>query len=233
MLPKSCLSVHQCQKEIWRQIWRHRKSSFIALPGKVGTVGWHLRNCAPFPWWIERGDIVRQGYRLPRWLSGKESTCQCRRHRWHGFDPWVGKILEEEMASHSSILAGKSHGQRSLASYSPWGYKESGMTEATQHTCTWWVLTVFPDTVLCFTCIIFLDLHKNSLWDRLYDSHYTVKKQRHQSLCNLSYISQLVSEGGKIWIPIWQFSAYSIESSCLRKSTTAQEIHPKPPRLRG
>ena len=32
---------------------------------------------------------------LPRWLSGKESAC-----------PWVGKIpLEEEMATHSSILA--------------------------------------------------------------------------------------------------------------------------------
>ena len=26
---------------------------------------------------------------LPWWLSGKESTCQCRRH---GFDPWSGKI---------------------------------------------------------------------------------------------------------------------------------------------
>ena len=29
---------------------------------------------------------------LPRWLSGKESTCQCRGCRRHGFDPWVGKI---------------------------------------------------------------------------------------------------------------------------------------------
>ena len=27
-----------------------------------------------------------------RWLSNKESTCQCRRHKRHGFDPWVGKI---------------------------------------------------------------------------------------------------------------------------------------------
>ena len=26
---------------------------------------------------------------LPRWLCGKESTCQCRRC---GFDPWIGKI---------------------------------------------------------------------------------------------------------------------------------------------
>ena len=32
--------------------------------------------------------------------------------------------LEEEMATHSSILAWKSHGQRSLADYSPWGHKE-------------------------------------------------------------------------------------------------------------
>ena len=28
--------------------------------------------------------------------------------------------LEKEMATHSSILAGEFHGQRSLAGYSPW-----------------------------------------------------------------------------------------------------------------
>ena len=40
---------------------------------------------------------------LPRWLSDKEFTCQCRRQ---GFNPCVGKIsLEEEMTTHSSILA--------------------------------------------------------------------------------------------------------------------------------
>ena len=33
------------------------------------------------------------------------------------------------MAPHSSILAGKFHGQRSLAVYSLWGRKESDMTE--------------------------------------------------------------------------------------------------------
>ena len=37
--------------------------------------------------------------------------------------------LEEEMATHSSILAGKSHGQRSLVGYSPCGHKESDSTE--------------------------------------------------------------------------------------------------------
>ena len=33
--------------------------------------------------------------------------------------------LEEDIATHSSILPGKSHRQRSLAVYSPWGHKES------------------------------------------------------------------------------------------------------------
>ena len=35
------------------------------------------------------------------------------------------------------LLPGESHGQRSLARYSPWGHKESDMTEATStHTYT-------------------------------------------------------------------------------------------------
>ena len=32
--------------------------------------------------------------------------------------------LEEEMAIHSSILAGEFHGQRSLVGYSPWDHKQ-------------------------------------------------------------------------------------------------------------
>ena len=37
--------------------------------------------------------------------------------------------LEKGMATHSSIPAWKSHGQRSLAGYSPWGHKDSDTTE--------------------------------------------------------------------------------------------------------
>ena len=38
--------------------------------------------------------------------------------------------LEEDMASHPSILAWeKPHGTRSLAGYSPWGHKEWDMIE--------------------------------------------------------------------------------------------------------
>ena len=37
--------------------------------------------------------------------------------------------LEKEMATHSSIVPGESHGQRGLAGCSPWGRKESDTTE--------------------------------------------------------------------------------------------------------
>ena len=37
--------------------------------------------------------------------------------------------LEKEMATHSSTTAWKTHGQRSLVGYSPWGCKELDTTE--------------------------------------------------------------------------------------------------------
>ena len=37
--------------------------------------------------------------------------------------------LEKKMTTHSSILAGEFHGQRSLAGYSPWVHKELEITE--------------------------------------------------------------------------------------------------------
>ena len=59
--------------------------------------------------------------RLPRVLSGKESTCQCRRHKRRGFDPWVGKFLWGRTWQPTPVfLAGEFHGQRSLAGYGPW-----------------------------------------------------------------------------------------------------------------
>jgi len=57
----------------------------------------------PALWDEDKADCFLYGNGLPRWCSDKEDVCQCKRC---GFDPWVGKIpLEEEMATHSSILA--------------------------------------------------------------------------------------------------------------------------------
>ena len=64
------------------------------------------------------------------WLGGKGSVCQCRRHKRHRFDPWVGKIPWRMLWQPTLVfLPGKHHGQKSLVGYSPWGCKESGVTE--------------------------------------------------------------------------------------------------------
>ena len=47
-----------------------------------------------------------------------------------GFDPWVRKIpWKGEWQPTSVILPEKSHGERSLEGYSPWGHQKSDMTE--------------------------------------------------------------------------------------------------------
>ena len=52
---------------------------------------------------------------LPRWLSGKEPDCQCRRHKRCRFNPWVGKIPWRRARHPTPVfLPGKSHGQRNL-----------------------------------------------------------------------------------------------------------------------
>ena len=69
---------------------------------------------------------------FPAGTSGKEPTCQCKRHKRLGFDPWVGKILCKRAWQPTLVfLPGESHGQRRLVGYSPWSCKELDMTEAT------------------------------------------------------------------------------------------------------
>ena len=47
-----------------------------------------------------------------------------------GFSPWVEKISWRRKWQPTQVfLPGKSHGQRSLVGYSPWGCKESDMME--------------------------------------------------------------------------------------------------------
>ena len=66
---------------------------------------------------------------FPSGTSSKESTCQCRRHKIPGFDPWVRKIpWKRAWKSTPGFLPRTSHVQRSLTGYSPWGCKESDMT---------------------------------------------------------------------------------------------------------
>ena len=52
-------------------------------------------------------------------------------------DPWVRKVPWKKAWQPTLVfLLRKSHGHRSLAGYSPWGWKGSNMTESTEHICT-------------------------------------------------------------------------------------------------
>ena len=112
--------------------WHHRLNGreFEWTPG-VGDGQGGLACCDS--WGCKESDMTEQlnwTEGLPRWRSCKESDCQCRRCRRHRFDPWVGKILwKREWQPTPVFLPSESYWQRSLVGYSPWGHKESDMTE--------------------------------------------------------------------------------------------------------
>ena len=55
---------------------------------------------------------------FPGDASGREPSCQCKRHKRRGFNPWVGKIpWRREWQPTPVFLSEESHGQRSLAGY--------------------------------------------------------------------------------------------------------------------
>ena len=72
-------------------------------------------------------------YLFPGGSASKESTCKKMQEM---SIRWLGKISWRTAQQPTPVfLPVESHGQRSLAGYSPWGHKESDMTERlTQNT---------------------------------------------------------------------------------------------------
>ena len=84
----------------------------------------------------EKGQLIKIGSSFwyimdfPDGTTGKESACQCWRHKICRFGPWVGKISWSRKGCPTPVfLPGKFHCQRNLTGYSLWGCKESDMTE--------------------------------------------------------------------------------------------------------
>ena len=68
----------------------------------------------------------------PRWCSGKESACQCRRCKRHRFNPWVVKILWRRKRQPTLVfLPGKFRGHKNLEGHAVHGvdHRESDITE--------------------------------------------------------------------------------------------------------
>ena len=85
--------------------------------------------------------IPRRNFSLISLMSNRASLVgqrlKCLPAVW---ETWVQSLgredpLEKEMATHSSILTGESHGRRSLVGYSPRGGKESDMNTVS---CVYW-----------------------------------------------------------------------------------------------
>ena len=63
---------------------------------------------------------IRKHMGFPGGANGKEPSCQCRRHKWHRFSPWVGKIAWRRAWQLTPVfLPAESHRQKSLEGYSP------------------------------------------------------------------------------------------------------------------
>ena len=96
----------------------------VVANGRVSVPFWDWTtfHCiyTPHPW----------GFLCGLCVSGKEFPCQCRRCRRWRLDPWIGKIpWSSKWQATPVFLLRKFHGKRSRLGCSPWGHKESDMTE--------------------------------------------------------------------------------------------------------
>ena len=144
---------------------------------------------------------------LPRWPSGKESACQCRRCQ---FDPWVWKIpLEEEMTTHSSILAGKI----------PWT-EESGRLQS----CKEWDMTEQLSTHACVHITVrYMARSKTARWqglqvfrlsecDRVFHSDCITWCFQYAMFWKVQLIHSLTNTGYCLSFPLQSFSEMQWEA---------------------
>ena len=119
---------------------------------------------------------------LPWWLDGKKSTCQCRKCKKWGFDPWVGKMpWRRKWQPTPEFLTGKSHKQRSLVGYSPWICKRVGQDLVTKY-------------------------HHMPLWGSRASPHPWLK----EAPCSKRHIKHLPNQGNSPYIRCWENKPLSI-----------------------
>ena len=106
--------------------------------------------------------LVAQKVKNPPAVPWLARDCRCKRP---GFIAWFGKILlGRQWLTTPVFLPGESHGQRSLERYSPWGHKQSDMTE--WPTLIWILIQVLTPGLIILSLVILLDLSLiKTSWD--------------------------------------------------------------------
>ena len=155
----------------------------------------------------------------------------------------VGTISSLNLVLNSFIeifFLGESHGQRSLAGYSPWGHTESDMTEVTQHThglrkC----YSFFLSTQLTYNAIHPFKAHNSTTsphytWSIFFPSeNYPLSSVSIQPLIYFIYIYKFAILGISYkWNhTIWSFWTGSFHSTQTVKSNTlnreGKNLHPR------
>ena len=82
---------------------------------------WSSHHMWPFPGTTQNQNFYPLQIQItwfPRWLSAKESSCQCRRHKRCRFNPWVGKIWNRKWQLITVFLAWKIPWTEEPAGYS-------------------------------------------------------------------------------------------------------------------
>ena len=115
------LSIHACAS-----CTRSNKTCACMFTAALVRVSerWKQPRCPPEDEWINKMQSMHAID--PRWHSGREFVCQCRRHKRCRFNPWLGRRAWQPTPV---FLPGKARGLRSLVGYSPQGRKELDMTE--------------------------------------------------------------------------------------------------------
>ena len=102
-MPRHRPFIHRLKCACYVHLWKLQVHVLNTLNFNFSFMTYCL---ARFPKWFEKhADICVKTGGFSGGASGKEPTCQCRRHKRHGFDSWVGKTPWRSMATHSSILA--------------------------------------------------------------------------------------------------------------------------------
>ena len=110
--PSHSLNIHMAEMESESKFFQYIQLSYLSFT--IYRLTYLLRGLS---WWLNG---LKEKTNPPAMLELQEMR----------FDPWVRKILWKRIWQPTSVfLSGESHGQRSLAGYSPQGCKESDTTE--------------------------------------------------------------------------------------------------------
>ena len=75
---------------------------WVAITLSRGIFLTHALNPCLLPWQANSLSLEKG---FPGGANGKEPACQCRKHKTHGFNPWVGKIPWRRNGNPPGILA--------------------------------------------------------------------------------------------------------------------------------